>query len=149
MRFCTADLLFPERVSGKNLRFIFEGLTEFLVGLVLKNTLVECYKVWQVVNPRKSCLSSLYLDYVNVWLFLSKKINFKEIIPIYFDVSLNDPLKSLDQALNSEIGTSYNMSFKEKMDKQTIFHDFIDALTVVYCDEFVEFQKSLPQIIEI
>jgi hypothetical protein len=81
----------------KNLRFIYEGLTEFLVGVVLKSKLTDCYNDWRIVSHRNPCLSSRYLEFIRPWQFLSWKLTFKEIIDVYFNVSLCNPFESLDQ----------------------------------------------------
>jgi len=130
--------------------FIFEGLTEFLVGCVLKNTLAECYKEWQIVDA-EFCFASSYTRFVKPWLFLSKKIgaqNFNEIIKIYFDIYSDNPLESMDQVLRAKIGPKYDLSFKEKMCHSSLFDDFKDTLGTIYGKEFTDFQRTHTQIIE-
>ena len=76
----------------KNLLFVSEGLTELLVGLILKRNISPCYEKWQIVN---SCFLSPYAKFVKPWLFLTYKVDLEPIISLYFNAREQNPLEQL------------------------------------------------------
>ena len=113
-----------KEISGSNLRFLFEGLTEFIVGFVLKNKLIDCYRDWRIVSPKNPCFSSMYLEFVKPWHYLYGKIDFQEVIKVYFDVQLDNPLKTIDDVLSRLIGAKYDISFAENVQKEVALLQF-------------------------
>ena len=74
----------------ENFEFVTEGITEFLVGRILKNKLPNCFNEWCKLD---ACFSRGYVQYVKPWLFLSLKFDFTPIKDLYFDIKEEKPLK--------------------------------------------------------
>ncbi|MGD0029476.1 MAG: hypothetical protein ABSC91_11115 [Candidatus Bathyarchaeia archaeon] len=134
-------------VLKDNLKFIFEGLTEFLVGLVLKKKIPRCYEQWKVVN---SCFLSSYSELVKPWYYISKNTDFEPIISLYFKVTEKYPLKKLGKTLQKSIGGEFENVFSDEcIQKRAVFDKFKDALGEVYGKNFAEFQRSVLEEISL
>ncbi len=134
---------------AKNLKFIFEGLTELFVGIVLKSKLHQCYEDWRIVSPKNPCFSSMYLDFLKPWQFLYQKISYKKIFDVYFNVQAQNPFSSLDTVLRELIGAGYDFSFSQNISQRALFFHFKDALESVYGEDFAESQSSVIEVIDL
>lgn len=127
-------------LAQSNLLFVSDGLTEFLVGLVLKRKISSCYKKWQIVND---CFLSPYEKWVKPWYYLTSKADFKPIISLYFDVKEQNPLEKLGKVLQELISGEFeNIFLNYNPTERMLFDRFKDQLGKVYGKDFADFQDS-------
>jgi len=124
----------------KNLEFIYEGITELLVGLVLKRGLPRCCAVWQSID---SCFLEPYKKFVKSWLFLSSRIDFSPITTLFFDVQESEPYVRLGQLLQEFCDARIESLFRnyDPWDYR-IFDRFLDELGESFPMDFAEFQRA-------
>jgi hypothetical protein len=128
-----------------NIRFISEGLTELLVGIVLKKMAPKCYEKWKTVA---SCFLCAYEKFVKPWYYIASKADLTPIISMYFDVTEEKPIEKLGTLLQR----SHDSKFEELFlsydpHNMRLFPDFIDQLGAIYSPDFAEFQgTSLMEI---
>lgn len=124
----------------KNLEFVYEGITELLVGLVLKRRLPECYRIWQLVD---SCFLEPYAKFVKPWMFLTFKTDFDPIIILYFNLQEKDPYVKLGKLLQEFCDASFENVFLDYNPwDYSIFDRFLDELGELFPMDFAEFQRS-------
>jgi hypothetical protein len=136
---------FSKETPPSNLEFISEGLTELLVGLVLKKTVPCCYEKWRTMD---SCFLNPYEKFVKPWYYLASKADFAPIISLYFDVTEKRPIEKLGKLLEK----AHDSKLEELLlnydpHNMTLFQNFTDRLGTIYSPDFAEFQgTSLTRI---
>ncbi|MCX6821465.1 MAG: hypothetical protein NTW30_01670 [Candidatus Aenigmarchaeota archaeon] len=124
----------------ENLAFVYDGLTELLVGLVLRRKILRCYNIWQIVN---SCFLSPYAKFVRPWYYLTLKVDFKPIMSLYFDVKEDYPLEKLGKLLQDLLGKEFENIFLDYDPKERgLFDRFKDQLGRIFPIDFASFQDS-------
>jgi hypothetical protein len=130
--------VFSNLMPCDNLKFVFEGLTEFLVGVVLKIKISECFDLWRNVE---NCFLSPYLNYVKPWYYLSMKIDLTDIILLYFNTNEPYPYLKLGEILGKQTGHTFDIF--DDLKKSSIFQIFKERLGNVYRKDFAAFQGSV------
>ena len=72
----------------RNLKFVYEGITELLTGWFLQSEFQECFSSWSTIE---TCFLKPYLRRAKIWNYFSWKIGIERIIDLYFDCGLKDP----------------------------------------------------------
>ena len=123
-----------------NLEFVSDGLTELLVGLVLKKKIPPCYKKWQIAN---SCFLLPYAKFVRPWYYLTLRVDFKPIISLYFDVGEKTPLEKLGELLRDLLDSKFeNVFLNYDPNEKGFFDRFKDQLGRVLGEDFASFLGS-------
>ena len=123
-----------------NLEFVSDGITELLVGLVLKRKMSTCYEKWQIVD---SCFLSPYAKFVKPWYYLTLKVDFRPIISLYFDVGEQNPLERLGKLLRDLLSGKFeNIFLNYDPDEKGLFNRFKDQLGRAFPIDFASFQDS-------
>ena len=127
-------------VPPKNLEFVYDGLTELLVGLVLRRKIPCCYSMWQFVN---SCFLSPYEKYVRTWYYLTLKVDFKRIMSLYFNMKEDYPIQKLGELLQDLLDKEFeNIFLGYDPKKRGLFDRFKDQLGKNFPMDFASFQNS-------
>jgi len=131
----------------KNLEFVSDGLTELILGLVLKRSIPPCYEKWQIVN---SCFLSPYEKFVKPWYYLTFKVDFKPIVLLYFDVKERNPLEKLGELLQELLGSEFkNIFLKYNPDERGLFDRFKDQLGRIFPVDFASFRLAATSLIDL
>jgi hypothetical protein len=132
--------VFSKQIYSPNLQFVYEGITELLVGLTLKEKLPECYKQWQTID---NCFHNAYDTFVKPWYFLMHKIDFSPIIQLYFNLNDSHPLKQLGKILEKACNNGFAKLFGNySPEKNKFFDDFRDVLGKAFPIEFATFFET-------
>jgi hypothetical protein len=124
----------------KNLEFVSEGLTELLVGIVLKRKIPVCYEKWRIVN---SCFLSPYEKFVKPWYYIMCKSDLAPIISLYFNVEEQNQLEKLGKLLQQLISSQFeNVFLNYDPTERKLFDRFLDQLGKIFPTDFAEFQGS-------
>jgi hypothetical protein len=131
---------FSKKPCYPNFDFVIEGITELLVGLVFKRTLLDCYLVWQTID---NCFHNSYDEFVQPWHYLTYKINFDQIIELYFNQRINDPIQELGRILGKSCDKAFEKLFSNYSPTEATFREkFIDLMGKLYGSEFAEFMST-------
>lgn len=132
--------VFSKKPPQSNLEFVYEGITELLVGIVLKRSLNDCYQKWANTD---SCFLRKYEKFVKPWYYLALKSDLKPVISLYFDVKENEPLKELGKLLQKSFDNDFEKLFTQyNPADRKFFQNFVDKLGTVYSPDFSEFQGT-------
>ncbi len=108
-----------------NFEFIYEGITEYLVGKILEYKFPGCFDEWCRIN---SCFSTAYIRYVKPWLYLDLKKLFEPIRDIYFDINDESPLEKIGTYLQEKLGGNFESIFNYENMSMDAFDNFIIML---------------------
>ena len=129
-----------------NLKFISEGLTELLVGLVLMEKIPSCYEIWHA----NKCFSSDYIPFIKPWYYLTFKMDFNPIISLFFDTKEKKPYDKLGRTLQKQLDRKIQNVFRNyKAYGKLLFANFLDELGVIFPIDFAQFQSLSPTIFEL
>lgn len=129
-----------------HLRFISEGLTELLVGLVLMKRIPKCYNIWHM----NRCFASDYISYVKPWYYLTFKIDFSPIVSLYFDVKEKNPYEKIGKILQKQLDKKIGQVFHNyKKYGKLLLANFRDELGVIFPRDFAQFLSLSPTIFEL
>lgn len=132
--------IFSKTPLPSNLEFAIEGITEHLVGVVLKKALPECYKQWQTID---FCFHNYYEEFVKPWYYLSYRMDFRPIIQLYFDLNEKNPIRELGKILERAFDNGCAKLFEGHSPERTsFFQDFRDALGKAFKADFAEFMNT-------
>jgi hypothetical protein len=115
--------------------FVYEGITEYLVGKVLKSQFPQCFEEWSALD---FCFSTGYIHYVIPWLYLDLNNLFDPIKDIYFDITDDKPLERIGLYLQNALGGNFVSLFNYSNIDNNNFYNFLTSLGEVFGSDFSE-----------
>lgn len=128
----------------RNLRFVYEGITELLTGWLLQSKFKKCFSVWSKIE---TCFLKSYMRWVKLWNYFSWKVGIQGIINIYFDHNLADPLQSLVK-LAVQKGYSIQNIFSPYEQFANLESKFTNELSRSFGADFNEYMSSAIPFLE-
>jgi len=122
----------------RNLKFVYEGITELLTGWLLQDAFKECFSVWSKIE---TCFLKSYQRWVKMWNYFSWRIGIQRIINIYFDCNLTDPLQGLVQ-LAVDKGYNIQNVFSPYEPYVNLESRFTNELSTSFGADFDEYMSS-------
>lgn len=132
--------VFSKKMASSNLDFISEGLTELLVGMVLRKKLPNCFNKWKTAS---SCFLEPYEKYVKPWYYLTYKKNFERIVNLYFNIDVKAPFDELCRLLFKIHDSDFKNLFNNYQTcNYAFFSSFLDSMGSAFPTDFAEFQGT-------
>ena len=122
----------------RNLKFVYEGITELLTGWILKLEYNECFSEWSRIE---TCFLKTYERWIKMWNYFSWRIGIQGILDIYFDCNLTDPLISIIE-LAVEKGFEIQNIFSPYEPYANLESRFTNELSRVFGSDFDEYMSS-------
>jgi len=122
----------------RNLKFVYEGITELLTGWILKSKYNECFSEWSSIE---TCFLKTYGRWIKMWNYFSWRIGIQRLLEIYLDCSLVDPLKSIIELADKK-GFQIQNTFSPYEPYADLESRFTNELSGVFGSDFDEYMSS-------